>query len=156
MRCKASDCFTCPYPDCINPEPVPLRTREQQDRENSRARERREAYKAAGLCTTCGRPRDNPRWLACGRCRGKRRMSQEQDNRKRGHLPKSLLDGVERCAHCGRAAPAEGYQLCRKCLADARSALARTRNHAGKGCTTPFAQGVDAFWAGQKRRNEGA
>lgn len=152
MRCKASDCFRCPYPDCINPSPlrVQVRTREQQDRINARAREKRAALKAAGLCSTCGRPRDNPRWLLCGYCRGKRRLGQEQTNRKRGHLPRCLLDGIDRCSHCGRAAPATGQKLCEKCLADARAALARTRNHTGKGCATPFAKGVNAFWEGQK------
>lgn len=149
MDCKAVDCFRCPYPDCINPEPLRARSysRDQKDRSNARRREKRAAYKASGLCPICGRPRDNPRWETCGYCRARRRLAAEKVRRKRGQLPKCLLDGVDRCSHCGKAAPAAGQRLCEKCLADARSALERTPTHTGRGCTTPFAKGVEAFLA---------
>lgn len=147
MRCKAVDCFTCPYPDCINPEPLRIQTltREQKDRMNARQRETRKAYKAAGLCSTCGRPRDDTRWMRCSRCRASGRRYQEKIHRKAGHLPKCLLDGVERCAHCGKAAPVEGYRLCEKCLADARAALAKSPTHIGRGCATPFFANFNGF-----------
>ena len=157
MNCKANDCFRCPYPDCINPEPFRVRSysREQKDRANALRREKRAAYKAAGLCSVCGRPRDNPRWEKCGYCRERGRLAAERVRRKRGQLPKCLLDGVDRCSHCGKATPAAGQQLCEKCLAAARSALARTPTHTGKGCMTHFAKGVDAFWASRKKQEWG-
>ena len=36
MNCKATDCFNCPYPDCINPAPPRVLTQEQKDRINAR------------------------------------------------------------------------------------------------------------------------
>ena len=153
MYCKASDCFKCPYPDCINPAPLQIRTytRAQKDRDNARRKEKREAYKAAGLCPICGRKRNNPRWLKCGHCRHIGRVAAEKVRRKRGKLPKCLLDGVDRCTHCGKNAPAAGYQLCPKCLDDARTALAKTPSHTGKGCVTHFADFNESFWKEQKQ-----
>ena len=157
MQCKATDCFRCPYPDCINPLPLRVReySRSQKDRNNARKRAQRAAYKAAGLCPVCGRMRDNQRWQKCGHCRAMGRQAAEKIRRKRGQLPKCLLDGVERCLHCGKAAPATGYQLCEKCLEDARAALSCTPTHTGRGCTTHFAKGIWAFWAEQKMDTEG-
>lgn len=84
MNCKATDCFNCPYPDCINPAPLRVLTQEQKDRINARAREKRAAYKAAGLCAMCGRQRDNPRWLLCGYCRARRRLAAKKSRQNRG------------------------------------------------------------------------
>ena len=72
------------YPDCINPAPLRVLTREQKDRINARARERRAAHKAAGLCAMCGRQRDNPRWLLCVYCRARRRLAAKKSRQNRG------------------------------------------------------------------------
>lgn len=34
MKCKRSDCFHCPYPDCINDKPLPEITAERREQSN--------------------------------------------------------------------------------------------------------------------------
>lgn len=145
MRCN-NDCAHCKYPDCIW-EPPPQRQLSDEAKSHRRdlARLRRAERREAGQCTQCGQPLHDIRRM-CGTCRAKYRAYKEAESRRTGVLPRDALDGVARCQKCGKDAPIPGYRLCQRCYDSNLAHLAKTPTHTGRGCVTPFAAGVDAFW----------
>lgn len=137
MKCKMSDCFNCPYPDCINDDIEP--TRQLSDEQKQHRKQYRKAIyhqrKEAGICVVCGkRPPEQGR-VSCSRCLQKDRKKHEKSREKGGHTPRCLLDGVDLCSRCGKDKPVEGYKLCERCLkslAHARQVLHEKRIHNGR------------------------
>lgn len=41
---------------------------------------------------------------------------------------KEMLDGINLCKKCGKAKPAEGYNICERCLEQCRKALSKIQN----------------------------
>lgn len=152
MRCKFKDCFSCPYPDCINDEanlakPLPESTKAKQ-----RAYElaRRKRFAQEGLCTMCGKREPLPGKKRCAVCSAYARRKSREYWIRDGKLRREEFDGVTRCFKCGKAPPAEGYKLCPSCLDKARAALDKTPTHNGQKISSAFTGGVNAYW---KRRN---
>ena len=56
---------------CLKRRPVPGLTYCKRCRRmrSAQAREKRAAWKAAGLCSKCGAERDDPKYLQCSPCR---------------------------------------------------------------------------------------
>ena len=153
MRCD-NNCASCKYPDCIWEPPTRRELSvEAKCRRRDLAKRRRAERREAGLCTQCGRLLYDAHRM-CATCRAKFRAYKEAENRKAGVLPRDALDGVSRCAKCGKDAPIRGYRLCQKCYESSLAHLAKTPTHTGRGCVTPFAAGVDAFWRARQRKVE--
>lgn len=157
MRCKKSDCFTCPYPDCINDDEPSVRvyTPEQKERIRYRARARRQRFKDAGLCSWCGKKAPTGGFKMCAECRIKMRRTKEDQNRQKGILPRSMLDGVERCQKCGKSPPVDGYKLCERCLASTRAHADLTPTHNHRRPVGWFNDAQEIYWAEHRRRDEG-
>lgn len=147
MNCKKNDCFTCPYPDCIN-DYVKKRYKRPPDYSKInviRNRERQEKRAAAGLCIMCGRKPPRAGYKMCPECQAKTRNRQNRYNWETGkRQPQVLLDGVSRCKRCGKAPPAEGYKLCERCLESARRALDTVPSHNGKAIDNYLARALRA------------
>lgn len=79
------------------------------EKERQRKREEREFRLANGLCTRCGRPRDDERYNTCERCRN--RDADRERNRKRYNVLK--LRGM--CVRCGERAAEAGKVMCKLC-----------------------------------------
>lgn len=82
---------------------------ECMEKERQRKREEREFRLANGLCTRCGRPRDDERYNTCERCRN--RDADRERNRKRYNILK--LRGM--CVRCGERAAEAGKVMCKLC-----------------------------------------
>lgn len=154
MKCRAQDCFVCPYPDCINENPSPSRqlNREQRRRRAAKISERRKLRWEQGLCTQCGKALTDKQYRMCLECRLYYRRRKEVQNRRNGVLPKVLLDGVNLCHLCGKAPPEAPYKLCPECLKSARSHLAKTPTHNGKKLKNYFALYNEVFYADKKQK----
>lgn len=153
MHCSMADCFTCPYPDCINPEPLRIRTyTEKQKRQiNARHREARAKRRELGKCTQCGVILDtNYEFKMCLKCRMRARKYKVDERIKYGLLTKDMLDGVERCQKCGKEPPKPGYKLCERCYNSNLTHLAKTPTHRGRGCQTHFRDFGNVFWEERK------
>lgn len=148
MHCKKSDCFDCPYPDCINDYVKPLhpRSEEQKERYNTWCRERRDAFSKEGLCRYCGKRPPDGGYKTCGICRAYMREKRRESHYRYGVKPRCLLDGVTLCGKCGKAPPEIGYRLCKDCLASAREALDKTPTHNGRKNTGGFTEVHEAWW----------
>lgn len=126
MRCKRDDCFTRPYPDCIN-DYVPSRTplaEEQKKQMRDRGRARYQERKAAGLCARYGKRPPEAGRVRCWRCLREGVMS----HRGLAKTPRYLFDGVERCKTCGKPELEPGKKLCPECYAKACRTLASARS----------------------------
>lgn len=146
------DCFYCIHPDCINDKLPKARKLTKEQREMKKRSQHKwykknyEARKVAGLCVACGKEKARPNRTMCGPCAAaQNRRKLEAYYRKTGGMPRSLLDGVERCAVCGKAPPAHGSKTCEKCYetlcknaAKARAAHTNNPNH-------PYRE-VQRFW----------
>lgn len=152
MRCKETDCFNCKYDYCINVGNYKKRTPEQAKRDSERRKAKRAERIKSGLCIYCGKRSCSPGYKTCIECRIKMRSYKEDENRRKGILPKALLDGVERCQKCGRHRPVNGYKLCKRCLANARAFLDKTPTHNGKKQTGGFTDAKEIFWANKKQK----
>lgn len=132
MICKKTDCFACPYPDCINDYVPPMypTTEKQRERMRREGKARYQARKAAGLCVRCGkRPPANGK-VRCWECLTK----DARAHRDPEAIPKILFDGVTRCRTCGKPELESGKKICPECyrtvcrtLIDARAA--RRKKH---------------------------
>lgn len=153
MRCKKSDCFSCPYPDCINDYVKPTRrlsaesARRKIEKRSALIAERR----ASGVCTSCGGKITDTRFRMCAACREKARRYKEQELREKGVKPRELLDGVTLCQKCGKFPPKEPFKLCERCYESSMEHLAKTPTHNGKKPDTFFARFNEVFYADQKQ-----
>ena len=149
MKCKKSDCFNCPYPDCINDYIPPIR--KQSPKQIKRRTEKksllRKEWQKNGLCTCCGKkpPRDG--YKMCYECQRKaRRYKEEETRRKDLHIPIALLDGENLCKKCGKAPPVKPYKLCMRCLENNRKHLDLTPTHNHKKIESDFCKSNGLFW----------
>lgn len=153
MRCKKSDCFSCPYPDCINDYVKPIRrpSAESARRKNEKRSALIAERRASGVCTSCGGKITDTRFRMCAACREKARRYKEQELRKKGVKPRELLDGVTLCQKCGKFPPREPFSLCERCYKSSIEHLAKTPTHNGKKPDTFFARFNEVFYADQKQ-----
>lgn len=153
MRCKASDCFTCPYPDCINPEPLKIRiyTEEEKKKSVESVRNLRKRRKELGQCPYCGVAlAPDSKFKMCLECRIKSNRNRKNWRIRNGYTPQELLDGVERCKKCGKAPPKPGYKLCERCYnSNVAHAAIGTANSRKKG-NPHFEAFGNAFWEERK------
>ena len=108
MRCKWSDCFTCPYPDCINDYIPPIRkaspeTIKKRIQKMSLLRKERANN---GLCTSCGLRPPRGGYKMCRECQVKSAKYKEKENKEKGITPRFMLDGTYLCQKCGKHPPA--------------------------------------------------
>ena len=143
MKCKISDCFNCPYPDCINDKPLPEITAERRERSN-RFHAQKEAWcREHGICTRCMHRPATEGHKTCQECRNKiarerTKYNHEVKNRK----PKWELDGYQWCARCGKYPPKEGHKICERCYATNVSNL---KAH-GKQMHNSFSKAIETYW----------
>lgn len=148
MRCRKQDCFSCPYPDCINDYVPPVRkvspeTIQKLSRRMSALRRERASN---GLCTECGKRPPREGYKMCHLCQAKARSYKNDENRRKGVTPKDMLDGVHLCQKCGKAPPAPPYKLCARCLEGCREHLLRTPTHNGRRAQSGFVVDQAKFW----------
>lgn len=155
MRCKASDCFSCPYPDCINDSIQETRkyTQEQKKRAYQRMSERRKQRHDNGICTQCGKRPPKPGAKMCALCQAKWAKYKEEESRRKGIKPKEMLDGVLLCKKCGNAAPVSPYKVCQRCLDSNRKHIAKTPTNMGKKPRGAFSISHEMFWASKKQKS---
>ena len=135
MRCKVGDCFNCPYPDCINDYVRPYnadyrRKYQEEHREelNEKQRQLRAERKANGICTSCGKRPVQEGKTKCMECLLKLREYSVARNRKKGLLPRELLNEKGLCVRCSKNKVVDGYKLCETCLEKTRQAIAYGRS----------------------------
>ena len=156
MKCKRSDCFTCPYPDCIN-DSVTSHYRPAKERlakQSAKAAETAKKRAAAGLCTLCGKRKPRPGYRTCSECAARQRRAANASHYRNGTTPRILMDGVSLCKKCGKNPPTYGYAVCERCLELCRSALDKTPTHNGKSLDTGFARALRADYLLNKKENE--
>lgn len=88
-----------------------------QDQKNKileKAKERRHELKANGLCYNCGKPA-MPDKGRCNECRLKDNRKHAEIRRRKGILPRALMDGNMLCSICGKEQPYSEYKVCKKC-----------------------------------------
>lgn len=148
MRCKWSDCFTCPYPDCINDYVPPIRkaSPEQIKRRTQKKSLLIKERESSGLCTQCGKRSPREGYKMCRECQNKAKKYKEKENRKSGITPRFMLDGVYLCQKCGKHPPVEPYKLCERCLESNRKHLDLTPTHNGKRVKSDFTNNHEKFW----------
>lgn len=151
------ECLNCKKPECDNDRVKKLQEldKEQVERRKAWTRARRQRWRDASLCTSCGKrpPRDG--YAMCRVCQIKFSKYKNEENYRRGTKPKSLLDGITICKKCGKDVPMDGYKVCRRCYESNMANLRRTPTHRGiKRSDDKFREGVDLFWrssSSQKR-----
>lgn len=79
-------------------------------RERQRKREIHDQRERDGLCTKCGRPRDDERYKTCSRCRNNDRKHYT-DKRRYDRLKQSGM-----CVDCAERAAEAGHVLCKRCM----------------------------------------
>lgn len=155
MRCKASDCFTCQYPDCINDY---VGTRKPLS-ENAKMRvseyrkERRAAFEKAALCTSCGKNKPSLGYKRCTACRTYDKQKKLEYRLRDGKLIREMMDGITLCVKCGKAAPMSGYKMCKACIAQANAALDKTPTHNGGRNRNGFTEAHEKWWQITKNRS---
>ena len=148
MRCRKQDCFSCPYPDCINDYVPPERkanpeiVRKAVQRKSAMRKER----VSSGLCTECGKYPPREGYKMCHYCQAKFRKYKNDENHKKGIKPRVLLDGISLCQKCGKHPPEPNYKLCKRCLENALKHLSLTPTHNGKKIQSGFTIGHERFW----------
>lgn len=148
MKCRTKDCFTCPYPDCINDYVKKTQTysEKQLAEKAKRVRARKDMYRNLGICPYCGKRKIDDGHKMCDFCRTYFRLHKNKSQHKHGVLPKELLDGIDRCSRCGRGLPVDGYSLCTSCLQQARTALSKTPTHNGRKVDNYMKKVHNAWW----------
>ena len=111
-----------------------------RDRETDHARRAR--WIAEGLCSTCGREKEEPDKAMCIDCRVKCRMRREKKKLKNGWKPPRGSNGT--CWQCNGGPRVEGKKLCPACyavklksIAIATIAANAKRNEGRTGGATP-------------------
>ena len=87
-------------------------------------------WKAAGLCSNCGGPREDETKAMCAVCRLKYRLRNARKKIEQGKLPRGANG---RCFQCNRAPAIEGKKLCRECYAKKVETILQNGKHRGKG-----------------------
>lgn len=145
MKCKKSDCFNCPYPDCINDYVAP--TYKLSDEQKERFREYQRVFYQqkleAGLCRECGKTPVVPGRTKCSACAKKDRERQRKRREAKNITPRVLMDGSFLCSRCGKSKPVEGYKLCAECLERARKSMAYARSFANR---SKLKIAIDSEW----------
>lgn len=80
MKCRKNDCFTCPYPDCIDDSishQSPL-SDASKARLSQKGKARRAAFETAGLCTSCGKRVPEIGYKRCYICRSYDKRTKEK------------------------------------------------------------------------------
>lgn len=87
-------CLNCKYADCISKgRKIYAVSEEQRKRNNERQKQRKQERRENGICTSCGkRPADAGRKM-CGICRERYRQYKEDENRRKGIVPRDALGG---------------------------------------------------------------
>lgn len=154
--CGYNDCFTCPYPDCINDyvEPTRKLSPEQIKKISSRKSELRKEREKVGVCTQCGKRPSRQGYKMCYDCQRKFRLYKELENRKKGVQSKILLDGISLCAKCGKKPPQKPYKLCSRCLENNLKFLEKTPTHNGKKQKGGFTEANETFWRGYTNKKQ--
>lgn len=134
MKCKKTDCFTCPYPECRNDyvNPVYQPTEEARAKVRERKMARYQERKAAGLCVRCGKRPPQDGRVRCWQCLRNDAASHRALARNAGALPRDLFDGVQRCKTCGKEGVIPGHKLCRSCYDKSCVSLQAARAAQGK------------------------
>lgn len=146
MHCKKSDCFSCPYPDCIND--YVRKPQKYTERRAAYVRKKKDERIKAGLCPYCGKRPPSDGHKTCGWCRAYFRQNKSKSMRNAGIIPKDMLNGVDRCSKCGKYPPKQGQMLCERCYEQALAALSKTPTHNGKKNSGYFTQFNEVFYAG--------
>lgn len=107
-------------PNCKNKANQAARDKADSDMRRERAKQRRAARRAAGLCS-CGRELE-PGYRMCERCRRKQR-----NRRKTGEWTKREERSWQGICKCGSDDMQEGTKLCKRCYAIACENLAKGR-----------------------------
>ena len=142
-----NDCLNCPYDDCIN-DSVKEPHKQDPVQLQKWQKDYRDKFRAAGVCPYCRKKPLTDGYKMCAACRAYFREKRKESSYRYGVLPRSLLDGMERCTKCGRKLnAATGYKLCDKCLGQARAALDKTPTHNGVKMGSYFERWHETFWA---------
>lgn len=126
MKCKHDDCFTCPYPDCINDYTPPLQvlTAEQKSRINKRHRDVYLQRKEQGLCAYCGKRPALPNRVRCNDCLQKNRDGARKSWQSRyDTMSRDMMGYLGICMTCGKRPQKAGYKLCAECHAKSVESL---------------------------------
>lgn len=156
MKCKFSDCFNCPYPDCINDavNPVVTYTPERLKAQREYSRKRKLRSEAAGLCTRCGKRPASNGYKTCIDCRLYMRRKAEEKHRRNGHLPRSMLDGDELCAVCGKNPPIKPYKVCEHCLKNCRKNIALSAPRMQEKYQNSFRKNIEIQWLDKNKKKK--
>lgn len=161
MRCN-EDCFNCPFPDCANDYVKPYNAEyrkkyhiENREAENEKNRQAKAKKVAEGLCRNCGRPIAQNSKVHCIDCLLKIRKRSAENRRKKGGLPRHMLDGVVLCSICGKEKPVEGYKVCQRCLENNRRNIQKAHENRNLDtCTNGFVRGNEAVWRIKKSKKK--
>ena len=125
MKCKKNDCFSCPYPDCINNYVKPRYelSMEQKEKDRIRAAERYRTRRDSGVCVICGNRPAAQGKTKCVECNIWFNRYKRDWCHTSGTLPRSAMDGVAICKHCGKRQPLEGHKVCESCYSALLAAL---------------------------------
>lgn len=145
MKCKRSDCFNCPYPDCINEYFPKERTEEQRKQYWVNRKAKIQECRESGICTVCQhRPADEG-YRTCAICRSKRNVRMKKYNHETGRSkPRELFDGVTLCKLCGKNPPADGLKVCEECRR--KSIENKHKPIGGHNVANGFAKAQTDYW----------
>lgn len=144
MICKHDDCFTCPYPDCINDyvPPLVLTTEERKKQIRDRGKARYQERKDAGLCVECGDRPPATGKVRCNDCLRRNRNNARRSWQSRYRtMPKEMWGYLGLCTTCGKHPQEDGRKVCKECLAKSAESLKIAR-------AARDPQRVSAWWKG--------
>lgn len=148
MRCKISDCFNCPYPDCINDTPPKVKSKRAKEYEKEWARKKRKECAEKGICTICFKRPATQGYKTCNECRTRtNRQRKELYQAATGCTPRFLFDGINLCSKCGKRPPMEGHKMCQQCYSNNKSPFPLKNNQ-----NKAFREEIDGFWNGYKKQ----
>lgn len=75
---------------------------------------RKQRWREAGLCTTCGQPREDEQFVTCATCRVKDKLRLAKQKIKKGKLPRGANG---KCFQCNEKKAMDGKKLCPECYA---------------------------------------
>ena len=147
MHCKISDCFNCPYPDCINDTFTSPRefTPEQKKRQCELKKKILARRRENGVCIYCGKKPADKGYKSCTECRIERTKKNREYSRKtERYTPRELMDGVKLCKLCGKRPPVDGRTICEECFKKCLDNL----NHADskEPLNNGFRAAIEAYW----------
>jgi hypothetical protein len=116
-----SNCFTCPFPDCVAGNKI-SRGPGAAERLSAQYKAKRDRLEQAGICKRCGKHPAAEGRLYCEEClaymRNQRRTMQDKERHATRQKELALIrERAGVCKKCGRAKPEEGKLYCEGCLA---------------------------------------